>query len=488
MAPICCPIRELAILSPELEAVVSPNRRLSYRTLDQLVTKAMAALARRELMTGQRVAIWAPNSVEYIILIFALLRLRAVVCPLSSRYPPDAVNNILRNIHCEILLTQSDRHQELVGNLTPVKFHELIDFEQEIFPKKTVIRSIPISMEQDATILFTTGSTGSAKAVLHTYGNHWFSAKGANKNIHVGNGDRWLFSLPVWHVGGLAILFRCFIGGGTVVVPSNHDSAMQFLNEIQITHISVVPTQLRRLMLDKRLCKRLSYCKAILLGGDSISTDLLGEAISLKLRVYTTYGSTELASQVTAAPSGISASRVANAGKLLEFRKLRIGGDQEILLKGKTLFRGYIHNGKLERPFDRNGWFHTGDLGMMSKNGYLTITGRKDNMFISGGENIQPEEIEELLVSFEVVSQAVVVPVPNNEFGFRPVGFIKTVDDQNIDAGRFVECLEVKLPRFKIPTKFYRWPSSPFSYLPSNKINRQYFAMLAQRLQKRKNL
>ncbi|MDQ3864187.1 MAG: AMP-binding protein, partial [Actinomycetota bacterium] len=127
----------------------------------------------------------------------------------------------------------------------------------------------------------------------------------------------------------------------------------------------------------------------------------------------------------------------------------------EILVRGETLFAGYVEGEELDRPLDAGGWFHTGDLGELDENGYLRVRGRMDNLFISGGENIQPEEIEEALCRLEGIHEAVVVPVPDEEFGARPVAFVRTDDGELEDLARK---LEPVLPRFKIPISFHPWP------------------------------
>ena len=514
MNQICCPIRENAINKPECEAVISPEYRLSYKRLDHLVTHTSIALSDYNIRAGQRVVIFGYNCVEYIVFIFALLRLRALVCPLSVRFPSSSVLEILRSIDCKTLLLQSDLDQEPGNNLTLIRFNAVINTDKACYIQQPPIRhSNLIDPEQDATILFTTGTIGPAKAVLHSYGNHWFSALGSNSNIRIDSGDRWLLSLGLWHIGGFSIPFRCFIAGGTVVVTPRQKVTNRILHDYKITHISLVPTQLRRLMQDKEYTNGLSCCKSILLGGDIIPDPLIKRAITSNLAVHTTYGSTELASQVTTTEKAATVESLFSSGKVLKFRELKIARNEEILLKGKTLFRGYLKNGELVSPLDKNGWFHSGDFGVMDENGNLSIIGRKDNMFISGGENIQPEEIEQILLGFEFISQAIIVPVPDLGFGFRPVGFIKTVNSERIDTHTLVRELEMSLPRFKIPKIFYEWPNIPESYSSpmsqelenvtfqgptssslrginvrssmwaNNKINRNYFMMLAQKFQ-----
>ena len=136
-------------------------------------------------------------------------------------------------------------------------------------------------------------------------------------------------------------------------------------------------------------------------------------------------------------------------------REVSISERGEILVRGETLFAGYVEGERLERPLDQEGWFHTKDLGELDDDGWLRVGGRMDNLFISGGENVQPEEVEEALCRLNGVDEAIVVPVPDEEFGARPVAFVRA-------AGRkpeeLAQELGLLLPRFKIPVSFHPWP------------------------------
>jgi O-succinylbenzoic acid--CoA ligase len=140
---------------------------------------------------------------------------------------------------------------------------------------------------------------------------------------------------------------------------------------------------------------------------------------------------------------------------VLPFCDLTLSTGGEILVRGETLFRGYFHPGGLTKPVDGDGWFRTRDVGRIDDEGYLSVTGRADNMFISGGENIYPEEIEILLIDYPTVRQAVVVPVADERFGERPVAFLDMAD-WAVEPLR--SWLADRLPKFKIPDAFFPWP------------------------------
>ena len=480
MKKICCPIRENAIHHPSLEALVGSEKSLSYKGLDQLVSKTVKVIKQHGITTKQRVAIWAHNSLEYIIIVFALLRMRAIVCFFNPRFPFTKVIDLLGQVKCQALIVKIKPDVRQSFNFTTIDFNQILDSSQQKCEADNGYKSILLDVSQEATVLFTSGTTASAKAVLHTYGNHWFSAIGANNNIPIVQGDRWLISLGLWHIGGLAILFRCFIAGGTVAIPNDHKLTNKLLEKFRITHISLVPTQLKGLLKKNAIDSSLISCKCVLLGGDLLPETMISRALSLGINIYTTYGCTEMASQVTTTSCIKDIKELLTAGRLLKNRELTISDEGEILVKGKTLFKGYVEGGDLRRPFARDGWFHTGDLGEFLDHGNLIIIGRKDNMFISGGENIQPEEIEAALQSLEFVSRAVVSPAPDREFGFRPIAFVEIAGGHELDKNKLSRLLEKTLPSFKVPLGYYPWPQTTTANSP--KIQRSYFKTLAQEI------
>jgi O-succinylbenzoic acid--CoA ligase len=186
-----------------------------------------------------------------------------------------------------------------------------------------------------------------------------------------------------------------------------------------------------------------------------------------------------MASQVTTTPPGASPEELRAAGRVLPNREVSISGEGEILVRGETLFAGYVEGERIDYSLDMDGWFHTRDLGELDENGYLRIRGRMDNLFISGGENVQPEEIEESLCRLEGIDEAVVVPVPDEEFGARPVAFVR-MDGEVRDLSRE---LEPVLPRFEIPISFHLWPEEARRGM---KADRAALGELARRLRDEK--
>ena len=454
------PLSTIAAQRPGALAIVSEDRTLTYGVLERLV----AGTARALRATGaQRVALCLPTAWRTIVLLLSCVRAGIVACPISMRLPHESIRVLTAALSASLVITGRKDLQDVATG-------------QEEVLREAETGPVMLDIDQAATIVYTTGSTGLPKAAVLSTGNHYYSAEGANDNIALAPEDRWLVSLPLYHVGGLGILFRCVSAGATMCVPPAGVPLNEAARHARATHLSVVATQLERWLRAEE--GRKSTCvKAVLAGGNAVPAALLDEACDRGVPVHTTYGCTEMASQVTTTPPEASREQLQTAGRVLPHREVCIAETGEILVRGPVLFQGYLERGEITRATDPDGWFHTGDLGTLDESSFLHVRGRQDNMFISGGENIQPEEVERVLRTVEGIADAVVTPISDDVFGHRPVAFLKRTDQsRTIDEIRSV--LETVLPRFKIPIAFHAWPED----IPDRggKVDRARFRSLAR--------
>jgi len=424
---------------------VGPGWAVSFRDLDGRVSAAEGRLRRLGIAAGARVALYLPKSAGYVVLLLALIRSGVVACPLSTRLPAGGVAPLLRRAGCSALISTEAKLSDAVDGIDTLDPEEVLADEYG-----EVLEPPGIPLDRPSTVIFTSGSTGTPKAALHTFGNHYLSAVGSNENIALSPGDRWLHSLPLYHVGGLSILFRCLLAGAAIALPQSGAQPGGSIQGLRATHVSLVSTQLRRLLAEDA---DLSGLRAVLMGGGPIPPSLVDRALARGVPVHTSYGLTEMASQVTTTRPGATREELRTAGRVLPHREVRVSETSEILVRGATLFAGYLREGGTDLPRDDEGWFSTGDLGEMDADGCLKVLGRRDNLFVSGGENVRPEEIEAALNRIPGVEEAVVVPVPDPEFGARPVAFVRG----SAGAGDLARALEAVLPRFKIPKTFHEW-------------------------------
>ena len=471
-----CPLRTAAEDSPDAPAIVSADGTLiTYCELDRRVTAVAINLDELGLGAGARVGLYLPKDERYIVLLLALLRAGCVACPLSTRTPRLGVATLLQRAACRALISEKDLPEATHAGVPKLHPKALLESISSVDDRPRSSDPLHLLLDRHATVVFTSGSTGTPKGTLHTFGNHYFSARGSNANIALEPQDRWLHSLPLYHVGGLSILFRCLLAGASVTLPEPVAPLGEAIARSRATHVSLVSTQLLRLLREEGFDP--SGLKAILLGGGPTPGYLLEEALGRKLPIHTSYGLTEMASQVTATPPAASRETLRTSGRPLPHRELSISDDGEILVRGETLFAGYVEGEAIELPIDADGWFHTKDLGELDAGGYLRVRGRKDNLFISGGENVQPEEIEEALCFLEGIEEAVVVPIPDPEFGFRPAAFVRTTGGV-VESRDLAQALEPVLARFKIPVAFYGWPEG----IEGMKVDRAALTECARRL------
>jgi len=448
-------------------SLIAGDKQITYHALHLKVVSKIDELKKAGISSGDRVALFGTTSISYIINLLSLLHMDVIAIPLSIRHTETQVHERLKQSGCVKIIAQESSMNFKFSSRVNV-----FDMEEGEFSNHYMqLAQLPLT--QPATIIFTSGSSGSPKAVLHTIGNHYFSALGSAENIPLKPGDRWLVTLPLYHVGGLAIIFRTLLAGATAVILQDDLSLSENLRLSAISHISLVPTQLVKLIEEETDFPAL---KAVLLGGAAISPEIVRRALQARLPLYLSYGSTEMASQITTTHADDPARLDGTSGYILNYRSLTIAQDNEILVKGLTLSPGYLEGDQIYPLIDDDGWFHTGDLGIIDSLGRLRIIGRKDNMFISGGENIYPEEIESVLLSHPGIMDAIVVEIPDEKFGFRPVAFLSLKEGLKIDEKDVSRFLSDKIERFKIPLQLLSWPGIGNDLKPS----REQFRKIAR--------
>lgn len=442
-----CPIRKNAIESPDKIAIESQDLSISYQKLDELIDHTKQNLLALKLPIKGKVGIYYPNDLKLIILIFALLRCKQRVVIFNPKWPSFQLKKAIEDLNLFCLIGSSD------ALLQPLKTL-FFTIEELIHPSKSS-DSATIYPSEIATVVFTSGSSSFPKPAALSIFNHMTSAKAVSDSIHLLSEDRYLLSLPLYHVSGLGILFRCIYTKATLVMPEETLSLEDNIIVNKITHISMVSTQLYRILTNchKSTFKNLSKTlKCLLLGGSPIGYSLYEQGISHELPIYVTYGLTEMSSSVLISKKPSFENGTLFFKNTLPSYQVAISDENELLLKGPSLFMGYLNpDNTLDLPVNPKGWFCTKDMASFCPVKGFSITGRKDQLFISGGENIQPEEIEVALLSIPEIFQAQVVPVRDKEFGKRPVAFVST----KLSLEQITKALKEKLPSYKIPIKIF---------------------------------
>ena len=421
----------------------------TYAQLEAVAVQLAAHLWTAGIRSGDRLAFVATCSWPTLCLFWASWKIGAITCPLGRQWPAAVVDQVAAQVDVRQIWRSAAEVDELVTQAGA---------RQPPIPPLAILSAPaaegPEADRLPATIIFSSGTTAAPRAVVHSLSAHRLNAAGAAANIPLGPGDRWLWSLPPHHVSGLSLVFRCSLAGAALVAPLDEAPLGESVARHDISHLSVVPLQLQRLLEQSEFPG--SSLRAVLLGGSAAPRPLVTEAHRRRVPLHTTYGLTEMASQVTTTRAGAPLQELFTSGQLLPHRELRIGEEGEILVRGETLCLGYWQSGQIVPVVDEGGWFATRDRGKLDEAAALTVLGRLDNMFISGGENIYPEQIERGLLELGGVRQAVVVPIDDPRFGQRPVAF---VDADPREHARILQQLASQLPSCKLPVALHPWPT-----------------------------
>lgn len=390
---------------PDAAALILGDRNLSWRELCQRVDAVAAGFYQQGVREGDGVALCAKNSGDTLLAWLALLQCGARLLPLNPQLPAALRERLLPGMSLRYALVP-DGSTVLPGLA-----------ELKITPADSR-HSASWHAERLATMTLTSGSGGLPKAVVHNLAAHLASAEGVLSLIPFATDDRWLLSLPLFHVSGQGIVWRWLQAGAQLAVNDGMPLADALAG---CTHASLVPTQLWRLLNENQFPTTL---RVVLLGGAAIPVELTLAARKRGISCFCGYGMTELASTVCAKP----ADGMPDVGYALPGREVRVV-ENEVWIRATSLASGYWKAGALQPVANEQGWFASRDRGVLDQ-GKLTLLGRLDNLFFTGGEGVQPEEVERVIAHHPAVLQVFIVPLPDAEFGHRPVAVVEYVQEE----------------------------------------------------------
>ena len=314
-------------------------------------------------------------------------------------------------------------------------------------------------------VLYTSGTSGRPKGACLTWSNFMTSARAAEDRLGAAVYRRWLACMPLFHVGGLSILMRSVLFGGPVRLQSRFGPAAvsDALDGGDIAAISLVPTMLSRLLEHRGTRTAPCGLEVLLLGGAAAAPGLVARALAAGYPVCPTYGLTEATSQVaTAAPPRVGACEPSPMVPVLgtevrivaQGRDVGPGTEGEIVVRGTTVMRGYLHDAEATARALRDGWLHTGDIGYLDAAGGLHVLDRRDDLVVSGGENVYPAEIEAVLLEHHAVEDAGVTGVPDADLGARVVAWVVIKPGCSASVESLQRHCRATLAGFKQPREF----------------------------------
>ena len=435
------------IFQQDSEAIIFKNEILKYPELQKRILSAANYLFDKNIRENDKVIILGSNSSDFVILILALWKIGAVPVPLNFNLNENELNSLIDIISPDTVLVD-----KVLKDLPQLLNHNCINYPFEFYNNEgdTKFQSDSNS-EKTALIIFTSGSSAKPKGVKLSFNNLFKTAKEQNKFLGLNRNDKYLASLHFYHIGGFSIIIRTLLSGGTIVIPNSLkiNDTNDAINKYHPTSISLVPIQLKR-MIEKDFTQP-EYLKNVLLGGSFIENNLVAAAINKKWKLIKVYGSSETCSFISAKRI-TSGNNISNSlGKVIGKNEIKII-DGHIAVKGESIMKGYLNQ---PAYLTEEGFFITEDIGYFNKNNELIIEGRRDDILISGGENISLKEIENYVKNFKRIKDAVVLGLEDDEWGEIITVVAVTFGNDLFPLTDLNEFLSKNVAKFKLPKKIF---------------------------------
>jgi long-chain acyl-CoA synthetase len=438
-----------AALHAEATAVVDRDRRYTWAAFAQRVARLAGALQALGLQPGGRVAMLADNSHRYLEYYHAVPWAGGIFAPLNFRLAVPELAAILADCAADILIVD-DTHLETARALVAAQpVRHLIHAGDGPTPPGMLAYEALIDAhapvpdagrcgDDVAALFYTSGSTGRPKGVMHSHTNLVFSAVAYAATIGLDEHTVALISGPLFHVGAAGLCVPAMVAGGRIVLLSRFEpgQVLRLIEQERATVTSMVPTMLRMLVDHPEAGRRdLSSLRTLLYGAAPMPEQLVAQAVPLFANAAFThcYGMTESTASVTALPSRYvmpshrHLDKWRSVGRALpgidlacvdgDDRVLPPGGVGEIVVRGPLVMLGYWNQPELTRTTLRHGWLHTGDLGQIDAEGFVTIVDRLKDMIITGGENVYSAEVEAAVYAYPGVAQCAVIGIPHPAWG-----------------------------------------------------------------------
>jgi O-succinylbenzoic acid--CoA ligase len=417
---------------PDQVALSAGGDVLTYAELDRLADSAARRLAGLGVVREDRIALLLEPSADYVVLLHALVKLGAVAAPLDPR------------------LTEAELEAALGGLSPKLVLRDPAEVAEEA-EKASVTLDDQLETEAVLCVIHTSGSEGRPKPIELTYGNHLWNAIGSGVRIGIAPSDRWLCCLPLHHIGGFAIVMRSALyRTGLVLERFSPPRIAEVVGSEPVTLVSLVPTMLDRL-LDAQA--ELAKLRCLLLGGGPCPQSTIDRALDADAPVTLTYGLTETASQVATMPPGEARAKPGSAGPPILATEVKIDDDDgTILVRGPSVSPGAI---------GPDGWLHTSDLGRLDDEGYLYVLGRADQVIITGGKNVSPEEVERVLLDHPAVADASVSGREDVEWQHAVVATVVLDTGAKTTSGELRAFCREQLAGFKVPKEIEFVPELP---------------------------
>jgi long-chain acyl-CoA synthetase len=471
-------LKNAATNFPDKIALIDESRTLTYQELDSEACRVASALKEIGVLPGDHIALLYPNSCNWVCFYFGVLKAGAVAVTLPYSMTASELSPVLDDCMPGVMLTTDEKMADFAGkNFLSCIISENGDIRYSDFLLKGRPDFETVEREPDDTgaILYTGGTTGLPKGVMLTHNNIISSSFNVARNERSSEDDRALCFLPLNHVFAQVHVMNSSIltAGGIVLQPSfDMDAFLEAIPRHKVTKIYSVPTVYTRLLSRPDLKEKLGEVRYCFSAAASMARELVKEwKIKTGLDIYEAYGMTESASMVTynhyynhvVGSVGTPANAVEIQIRDKQGNILGKNQKGEICIAGPNIMKGYLNRPEDTKKAFWGRWFRSGDVGLIDDKGYLFIVDRIKDLIITGGENVAPREVEDVLYERHEIEECAVIGLPDKEYGERVVAYITLRYGHTVDPVELKAYLKEHLSGFKVPKQFITVDALPKS-------------------------
>ena len=460
-----------SLYHPGKKALIYGNKCYTYDEMHGIIGRLAGYLAHIGVSKGDRVSIYMPNRPEWIMFYYAIARIGAIAVCVPGAYKRSEVTGVVADSASSVLISC----EELRSQIPPAEFiprirQTIFVEEDEVFQSilsgqnQFPMRSAIVTAGDDAaSILYTGGTTGTPKGAMLTHRNLLYSAQNVAYHERMVPEDVGIAFLPLNHVFAQChIMHTYFSNCATLILfPGfDMDKIVSAVIEHTVTRLYAVPTIFIRFLNTPESRKQLKSLNYVFSGGTSMPAEIVRQWVdAFGIPIHEAYGMTEAASIVTfnhlfrhkigsiGMPAGIIELKVVDEND----NEVRQGEQGEIIIRGPNIMKGYFGQPEETATALRNGWLHSGDVGTFDEEGYLYIVDRIKDIIITGGENVYPKEVEDLLHQHKAVNECGVVGLPHAEYGEAVTAFVTLKPEMTADARDLIEFCKERIARYKVP-------------------------------------
>lgn len=486
-----------ATSAPDATAIIdfdgkTPPRATTYRQLNTIANGVAGGLLASGLARGDRVAILSPNHSEYLATVLGIQRAGMVAVPVNFGFPENLVEFVLMDSEAKMVFVHPERKE--VGSdiaRSVIYFDEgPIGFDR--FLDASDFRPAELPLDDPALLLYTSGSTGKPKGVLLSHGSHLWVLRTRLADVCL-SGERFLVAAPLFHMNGLSMSQLALAGGASLVLMPRFRAGTYIaaIDQTRPTWITAVPPMFAMMLREEDTLRQadLSSVSTIRMGSAPVSSALVTSIRELLPRatIINGYGTTESGPVAFAPHPGGRETPIGSVGTPHPDVSIRLrdGADTNatmgvLEIRSPAAMSGYHNRPDIPNPFTEDGYYVTGDVFRRDEEEFYYFLGRTDDMFISGGENIFPSEVERIIQTFPAVQEVCVVPIPDEIKGHKPVAFVVPKKGRLVDPPEIQRHVLENAPAYQHPRHVWVVDSIPLT--STNKPDRETLVKEAQRL------